>query len=93
MGEIVFESMEWLWDADVGEGLPGKVEVSGDIFADDGLGVVASHVVPFDPVPVKVVEDGQAGLLALSAVGLGPARTAKEREHISFKRDTRANIQ
>jgi len=65
-----------LRDADVGESLPGKVEVSGDVFADDGLGVVASHVVPLDPVPVEVVEDGQTGLFALSAVGLGPARTS-----------------
>ena len=47
-----------LRDADVGESLPCKVEVSGYVFADDGLGVVASHVVPLDPVPVKVVEDG-----------------------------------
>ena len=54
--------------------------MSGDVFADDGLGVVASHVVPLNPVPVKVVEDGQTGLFALSAVGLGPASTVKERE-------------
>ena len=53
---IAFESMECSGNADVGEGLPGKVEVSGDVFADDGLGVVASHVVPLDPVPVEVVQ-------------------------------------
>ena len=77
---------EWsdLRDVDVGEGLPGKVEVSGDVFADDGLGVVAGHVVPLDPVPVKVVEDGQTGLLALSAVGLGLSQETAKMQELTY---------
>jgi hypothetical protein len=33
------------------------------VSADDGLLVVASHVVPLDAVIVQVVQDGQAGLI------------------------------
>ena len=36
-------------DLNVPEGLPGKVDVALDVLADDGLLVVAGHVVPFDP--------------------------------------------
>ena len=53
--------------------MSGKVKVTLGILADDGLLVVAGHVVPFDPVAVEVVQDGQTGLLALAAVGLWPA--------------------
>ena len=49
-------------DSDVGECPLGKVDVSGDVLANDGLGVVAGHVVPLDPVPVKVVQHSQARL-------------------------------
>ena len=49
-------------DPDVGEGLAGKAEVSLHILTDDGLLVVAGHVVPLDPVPVEVVQHGHAGL-------------------------------
>ena len=65
-------------DPDVGECPLGKVDVSGDVLANDGLGVVAGHVVPLDAVTIKVVEDGQASLVRalLAAVGLGPPSTA-----------------
>lgn len=67
-----------LRDPYVGEGLAGEGEVAFHILADDRLLVVAGHVVPLDSctyllpstdraaaaltVPVKVVEDGHAGL-------------------------------
>jgi hypothetical protein len=44
-----------LGDPDVGEGLPGEGEMTLYVLADDGLLVVAGHVVPLDPVPVEVV--------------------------------------
>ena len=44
-----------LGDPDVGEGLPGEVEVTLDVLADDGLLVVAADVVPLDAVSVEVV--------------------------------------
>ena len=52
--------MKCLRDPDVGEGLPGEVEMSLDVLADDGLLVVAGHVVPLDTVPVEVVQHGHA---------------------------------
>jgi len=39
--------------------------------ADDGLAVVAGHVVELDPVVVEVVEDGEAVLVTITVVGLG----------------------
>ena len=38
---------------------------------DDGLAVVAGHVVELDPVVVEVVEDGEAVLVTITVVGLG----------------------
>ena len=52
----------FLGDGNVGELSPGKLKVALDVLADDGLLVVAGHVVPLDPVRVKVVEHAQAGL-------------------------------
>ena len=51
-----------LGDSDVGEGLPGEGEMTLHILADDGLLVVAGHVVPLDPVPVEVVQHRHARL-------------------------------
>jgi len=44
--------------------------------ADDRLSVVAGHVVELDTIVVEVVEDGEAVLVALSVVGLGPVGTS-----------------
>ena len=44
--------------------------------ADDRLLVVAGDVVVLDAVLVKVVEHGQAELVALPVVGLTPSRAA-----------------
>jgi len=52
--------------------LSGKVKVTLGILADDGLLVVAGHVVPFDPVAVEVVQDGQAGLVLASLLVFFP---------------------
>ena len=38
--------------------------------ADDGLAVVAGHVVEPDPVVVEVVKDGKAVLVTVTVVGL-----------------------
>ena len=46
--------------------MSGKVQVTLGILANDGLLVMAGHVVPFDPVAVEVVQDGQAGLVLTS---------------------------
>ena len=43
--------------------------------ADDGLAMVTGHVMKLDAVSVKVVEDSQADLVALSVVWLGPTRS------------------
>jgi len=48
--------------SNVGEGLSGKVEVSLYILTDDWLLMMAGNIVPLDPVPIEVVEHGQAGL-------------------------------
>ena len=74
-----FDGFACLWDTDVGECVPGKVQVSGDIFTDDGLGVVASHIVPFDSVTVKVVQHSHASLVrsGFTAVGLRSTSTEK----------------
>ena len=49
-------------DADIGEGLSGKLEMALHVLADDRLLVVAPDVVPLDPVPVEVVQHCHAGL-------------------------------
>jgi len=49
-----------LGDPDVGEGLPGEGEMTLYVLADDGLLVVAGHVVPLDPVTVEVVQHRHA---------------------------------
>lgn len=72
-----------LRDPQVGEALPGKVDVSLHVLADDGLLVGAGNVVPFDSVAVEVVEDSHAGLglsalATLAVVRLTDARTAKK---------------
>jgi len=59
-----------LGDPDVGEGRPGEAEVALDVLADDGLLVVAGHVVPLDAVPVEVVQHRQARLGVASLLGL-----------------------
>ena len=46
----------------MGEGLFGVSDVALHVLADDGLLVLAGHVVPLDAVAVEVVEDGQARL-------------------------------
>ncbi len=51
----------------MGKGLSGVGDVALHVLADDGLLVLAGHVVPLDAVAVEVVEDGQAGL-GVSAV-------------------------
>jgi hypothetical protein len=51
---------------DVGEGLPGKVQVTFSVLADNRFLVAASHIVPFNAIAVKVVKDGQTGLLFTS---------------------------
>ena len=43
----------------MGEGLFGVRDVALHVLADDGLLVLAGHVVPLDAVAVEVVEDGQ----------------------------------
>jgi len=43
--------------------------------ADSGLAVTASNIVPFDSISVEVVEDGKAGLVTFSVVGLGTSGT------------------
>ena len=74
-----FDGFACLWNTDVGERVPGKVQVSGDIFTDDGLGVVASHIMPFDSVTVKVVQHSHASLVrsGFTAVGLRSTSTEK----------------
>jgi len=69
-------------DAEFWECLSGEVEVSLDVLANDWLLVMASDVVPLDPVAVKVVEDGHTSLVIsgrilnlLPVVGLGLRRT------------------
>ena len=49
-------------DANIGEGLPGELQVSLDVLADDRLLVVAPDVVPLDPITVEVVQHRHAGL-------------------------------
>jgi len=48
----------------------GVPQMSRVVFADNGLLMVASHVVPFDSVSIEVVEDSHASFVALSRVGL-----------------------
>ena len=68
-----------LGDPDVGEGLPGKVQVTLDVLAHNGLLVVAGDVVPLDAISVEVVQHGQAGLLTLTVIGLFATGTEKEK--------------
>lgn len=42
---------------------PDEVEQLVRVLADEGLQVVARHVVPLDPVVVEVVQDAQARLV------------------------------
>ena len=49
-------------DADIGEGLSGKLEMALHVLADDRLLVVAPDVVPLDPVTVEVVQHRHARL-------------------------------
>jgi len=69
-------------DLDVWKGPPGKVQVSLDVLTNDGLGVVAGHVVPLDAVAIEVVQHCQASLLALATVGLALAGSASVRPAI-----------
>jgi len=50
--------------------------VALNVLADDGLLVVAGHVVPLDTVVVEVVEDSHARLSALAVIGLPGAVAA-----------------
>ena len=65
-----------LRDSDVGKLLSGVLDVTLHVLADDGLLVVAGHVMPLDAVLVKVVEDGHARLTTLAVVRLPLASTA-----------------
>lgn len=40
-------------------------------FANGGFSVVTSHIVPFDAIGIKVVEDSDANLVAVAVVRLG----------------------
>lgn len=51
-----------LGDSDVWEVLPGKGQVTLDIFANDWLLVMTGNIVPFDSITIKVVENGHASL-------------------------------
>ena len=70
----------FLGDLNVWKRLPGVLYVTLDVFADDGLLVLASHVMPLDAVAVEVVEHGHArfGVAAvldlLTVVRLNPRR-------------------
>ena len=72
------------------EGLPGILDVSLDVLADDGLLVLAGDVVPLDAVAVEVVEDGQARfrvaaiLDLLPVVGLDPGRVESSKTNQLF---------
>lgn len=66
---------------DVRVGGSNVLEKRRRIFADDGLGVIASNVVPFDAVLVDVIEHAQARFLGLvdfefSVVGLRSLKMA-----------------
>ena len=61
-----------LRNVDVRECLPGELNMSFHVLADDGLLVLAGHVVPLDPVAVEVVEDGQAGFGIAAILDLFP---------------------
>jgi len=56
--------------SDVGESLASESQMTLDVLADDGLLVVAGHVVPLDPVPVEVVQHGHTGLTVASLLDL-----------------------
>lgn len=79
-----------LRDPNVGEVLPGELQMTFDVLADNGLFVSASHVVPFDTVAVEVVEDGQASLFlasfaAFAVIRLAHSTPAEERTKSTFK--------
>lgn len=63
-----------LGDIGIGVGGPHELEQLVRVLAEEGLGVVAGDVVPFDPVLVDVVEDAHAGLDAAVDVELGVVR-------------------
>jgi len=58
--------------------------MSLNVLADDGFFMVASNVVPFNAISIKVVKDGQTGLRVasllclLSVVGLSLLGSAGE---------------
>ncbi len=54
----------------MGKGLSGVGDVAFYVLADDGLLVLAGHVVPLDAVAVEVVEDGQARLGVAAVLNL-----------------------
>ena len=49
--------------SDVGEGLPGKREMTLNILTDDGFLMVTGHVVPLDTWGINNVEIEAQGLL------------------------------
>lgn len=57
-------SLKWMFGRQILS--KGVSQMSWVVLADNGLLVVASHVVPFHSVSIEVVEDGHASLVALS---------------------------
>ena len=51
---------------------------SSSSLADDRLAMMTGHVMKPDPVIVEVVEDSQAGLVALPVVWLGAASSGNK---------------
>ena len=64
----------WILQFDARVGGSDEVEQRLGIFADDGLGVVAANVVPFNAVLVDVVEDAETGLSRLVDLEFGVVR-------------------
>ena len=52
-------------------------------FAESGLGVVASDIVEFDTIAIKVVQDCSAIFVTHTVVGLGASVTEKEKVKIN----------
>lgn len=65
-----------LSQAEAGVGAGDVVKQLVGVLADDGLLVVAGHVVPCDTVIVHVVEDAEAGLGSTVDVELSVVRLA-----------------
>ena len=53
-------------------------------FTESRLGVVASDIVEFDTIPIKVVQDCTAIFVTHTVVGLGASVTEKEKVKINF---------